>query len=228
MKVIRIVLAAAGLGTLAVAVMVVRAHYRGQSAPAPVKASLTSFEITGSSPGDARIRSAQAQIERNPKGAAGYNLLSSAFMQKARETGDFGFNARAEAALDRAVQMEPDNYDSVKLRAKLLLTFHRFGEALIQAQRAQQLRPQDHDVYGALTDAYVELGQYEDAIKAAQTMVDLRPDTAAYSRVSYLRTLHGDTAGALEAMNFAARMADPNDGESGAWCHVQLDRKSVV
>ncbi|MEO6392184.1 MAG: tetratricopeptide repeat protein [Pyrinomonadaceae bacterium] len=222
MRLIRVLLAMTGLAVIIAVGMVVGAHYRAIRTTAPAGSPWEKVEPTGSTPADARIRSAQLKIDRAPNAAAGYNQLSSAFMQKARESGDFGFNARAEAALDQAQKADPADYDSIKLRAKLLLTYHRFSDALVQAQRAQQLRPQDHDVYGALTDAYVELGQYDEAIKTAQTMVNLRPDTASYSRVSYLRTLHGDTEGAMEAMNLAARMADPNDGENGAWCRVQL------
>ena len=36
-------------------------------------------------------------------------------------------------------------------------------------------------------------------------MVDLRPDLASYARVSYQRELHGDVAGAVEAMEAARR-----------------------
>lgn len=174
------------------------------------------------SPTDQRIRAAQSKIEQAPAEAAGYNLLASAYTQKARETGDFSFNAKAEEALARSVEAEPDNYDALKLRAKLLLTFHKFGEALEVARRTQALRPQDHDVYGALTDALVELGEYEEAAKAAQTMVNMRPDTASYSRVSYLRELYGDTEGAIEAMTTAVKAASPQDPENQAWCRVQL------
>ncbi|HWS99921.1 MAG TPA: tetratricopeptide repeat protein [Pyrinomonadaceae bacterium] len=173
-------------------------------------------------PADARIRAAQVKIEQAPDVADGYNLLASAYQQKARETGDFGFNAEAEAALARSEEVAPDNYDALKLRAKLLLTYHKFGEALDVARRAQAMRPQDHDVYGALTDALVELGDYEEAVRAAQTMVNLRPDTASYSRVSYLRELHGDTEGAIEAMAVAVKAASPQDPENSAWCRVQL------
>jgi tetratricopeptide (TPR) repeat protein len=53
-------------------------------------------------------------------------------------------------------------------------------------------------------------------------MVDLRPDTSSYARVSYLRWLHGDVAGAVEAMRVAATSASPQDAERMAWCYVQL------
>jgi tetratricopeptide (TPR) repeat protein len=73
-----------------------------------------------------------------------------------------------------------------------------------------------------ITDALVELGDYPGAVEAAQKMVNLRPDNSSYARVSYLRSLHGDTVGAIQAMNLALRTADPNDPEGIAWCRAQL------
>ncbi len=195
-------------------------HRRGADIEAkPVELSAAKGPAT---PADARLQTAQQAIAHSPNKPEGYNLLASAFMQKARETGDFGFNARAEGALLRSLEVDPENYDAIKLRAKLLLTYHRFGEALELARRAQALRPHDHDNYGALTDALVELGDYPAAIEAAQKMVDLRPDSASYARVSYLRSLHGDGAGAIEAMRVAVKAANPNDPEGAAWCRVHL------
>ncbi len=173
-------------------------------------------------PADRQIRAALGTIERTPSDAKGYNLLAAAYMQKARETEDYAVNTQAEEALTRSLEVAADNYDALKLRAKLLLTFHRFEEALEVARRAQSLNPQDHDNYGAMTDALIELGEYSAAVEAAQRMVDLRPDTSSYSRVSYLRWLHGDTKGAIDAMRLAAQSASPQDPERVAWCHVQL------
>jgi tetratricopeptide (TPR) repeat protein len=176
----------------------------------------------GSLPSDAQIAAAQRLVATAPTNPKGYNSLAAALMQSARETGDFKLNKRAEEALMRSLAIAPNNYDALKLRAKLLLTFHRFAKALEVARHAQSLNPQDHDNYGALTDAFVELGEYPAAVEAAQRMVDLRPDTSSYARVSYLRWLHGDTKGAVEAMRLAAESASPQDPEKVAWCHVQL------
>ncbi|MBA3745898.1 MAG: tetratricopeptide repeat protein [Solirubrobacterales bacterium] len=54
-----------------------------------------------------------------------------------------------------------------------------------------------------LVDAQIELGRYEAAGRSLQQMIDLRPNLASYARVSYFRELHGDLAGALEAMSLA-------------------------
>ncbi len=171
---------------------------------------------------DRQIQSAQTAIERAPANASGYTLLCAAYMKKARATGDFGFNARAEAALKRSLELSPpaENYDAVRMQAALLLVYHRFNEALEAARRAQAIRPQDPLNYGAMTDALVELGDYHAAFQSAQTMMDLRPNSPSYTRVSYLRELQGDTEGAIEAMRAAAEAA--GDPETAAWCRVHL------
>ena len=56
----------------------------------------------------------------------------------------------------------------------------------------------------------MELGRYDEAVAAVQTMVDLRPDLGSYSRVSYQRELRGDLPGAIEAMEHAVIAGGPN------------------
>ncbi|HEX7332829.1 MAG TPA: hypothetical protein VF290_15095, partial [Pyrinomonadaceae bacterium] len=60
------------------------------------------------------------------------------------------------------------------------------------------------------------------AVQAAQRMIDLRPDSSSYARVSYLRELHGDTEGAIQAMTLALKAANPNDPEGMEWYREQL------
>ena len=191
-------------------------------AKAVFKSGTTAVVSSSPSKADQRIFRARQTIEKMPGKSEGYNQLAAAYMQKARETSEFAFNADADEAIKRSLAIEPDNYDALKLRAKLQLTYHRFNEALETARRAQAFRTDDHDVWGQITDALVELGDYEGAVKSAQKMVDLRPDSSSYARVSYLRSLHGDTEGAIQAMVAAVKAANPNDREGVAWCHVQL------
>lgn len=169
-----------------------------------------------------RIEAAQKLIEKNPSSASGYNQLTSAYIQTARENGDFSLNSKAEAANARALELEPQNADALRLKATLLLAFHRFADALEMGNQLRQTNPQDAFVYGVLTDANVELGNYAEAVKAAQQMVDLKPNLESYARVSYLRSLHGDSAGAIKAMETAAQIAAASDKESRAWCLTHL------
>ena len=176
---------------------------------------------TRATPADRQIRLAEARI-KNLASPEGYSLLAAAYMQKARETGDFGFNARAESALNRSLEIDPDDNTTLTLRATLLLTYHRFREALEEAKRAQESAPENAALYGVMTDALVELGDYQEAVKAAQKMMNLRPDSAAYSRASYLRALHGDLEGAIEAMRVAVKAANPSNPENAGWYRVHL------
>lgn len=127
-----------------------------------------------------------------------------------------------DQSLLRSLAVERDNYNGLKLRAKLQLTNHQFAEALQTARRAQTFRDDDHDVWGMITDALVETGDLAGAVQAAQRMIDLRPDSSSYARVSYLRQLHGDTEGAIQAMTLAVKAANPNDPEGLEWYRAQM------
>ncbi len=213
-----IIVTGVGLGIILALIVVVVS----KTAPTPESELLQPVKISQATMSDRNIESAQAIIKNQPAERKGYNMLAAAFMQKARETGDFSFNARAEESLKHSFRVAPDNYDGTKLQAALLLNYHRFPEALQAAQKARAINPKDHNVYAAMVDALVELGDYKGAVDAAQTMVDLRPDTSSYSRISYLRALHGDTKGAIEAMKMAVESANPKNPESLAWCRVHL------
>ena len=192
-------------------------------APPPEAARQNPFVFDAQAkPFDRQLQKIQSAIEKSPADPNGYNMLCAAYLKKARETGDFGFNARAEAALNRSFELNSsaDNYEAIRLKAMLLLAYHRFGEALEAARRAQEIQPRDPQNYGAMTDALVELGDYPGAFKAAQTMMDIKPGTSSYSRVSYLRELQGDTQGAIELMRAAAEAT--GDPETAAWCRVHL------
>jgi tetratricopeptide (TPR) repeat protein len=183
--------------------------------------SRLNLEATGIE--DRQILAAQKYIEKIPDSAEGYNRLAIAYIQKARTTGDFSLNAKAEIAVNRALEIEPGNLTAKKLQAALHLIYHRFSEAIELAKKIISTEaPNDSFLYGVLTDANIELGNYKEALEAGQKMVDLRPSMESYIRVSMLRSLYGQVEGAIEAMKMAAQIADPNNREVRAWCLVRL------
>ena len=153
---------------------------------------------------DRRIRVLQDTVRAAPKRAAGYTLLAGAYLQKVRESGDSSFYTRAQQAVDRALRIDPADAGALTQRAALALARHDFRAGLADARRARAAAPDVNKPFGVLVDALVELGRYRDAGRALQTMVDRRPDLAAYARVSYFRELHGDLDGAVAAMRLAA------------------------
>jgi tetratricopeptide (TPR) repeat protein len=124
-------------------------------------------------------------------------------LQRARETADPAHYAGAEAAFGQALRRDPRSVDATIGMATLALARHDFRGALRYAQRARRLGPELARPFSVLVDAEVELGRYEQAGRSLQQMIDLRPNLASYARVSYFRELHGDLAGATQAMSLA-------------------------
>lgn len=174
---------------------------------------------------DPEFAAAFKTIEAAPNSAKGYVLLSSAYIKRARSTSDFSLNHKAETAVDNALQIEPQNLNARKLKASLLATFHRFPDARNAVLELENEIPNDPFIYGVLTDANAELGNYDEAIAAAQKMVDLRPNSSSYARVGHIRSLHGDHKGAIEMLELAIKTADPMDKEAQSWGFVQLGKE---
>ena len=168
------------------------------------------------------VAKAQISVERSPDSPIAYVNLATVLLKEARKTGDFSLTMKAEEATTRALELDPADIPARKLEASLHLANHRFSEAIVAASKLRDELSSDSFVYGVLTDAYMETGDYAQAVTAAQKMVDLKPGTASYSRVAQIRSLHGDHAGAVEMFIQAARASDPNDKETRGWCLVQV------
>ena len=170
---------------------------------------------------DRVIWDTQEVLRENPNSADSYALLASAYVQKARETGDPTYYARAQDAADAALRIDPQNVEALISAGTLANARHQFREALAIGQRAKDLSPSVARVYGVIADAQTELGMYDDAVATLEAMVNLRPDLGSYSRISYARELHGDLDGAIEAMQLAVT-AGGQTTENSAWVRVQL------
>lgn len=181
-----------------------------------------SEKITVENSADPEIAKAQMLIEEMKDSPVGYNRLATIYIKKARETGDFSLNAKAENAVDEALKIKADDAVARKLKASLQLTFHRFDVALELGKQLEKDFPKDAFILGVLTDANVELGNYETAFEYGQKMIDTKPNTASYARAAHLRSLDGAHDGAVELFKQAARSADPTDKETQSWCLVQL------
>jgi tetratricopeptide (TPR) repeat protein len=163
----------------------------------------------------------QEEIRANPENGDAYAQLGLAFLQRVRETGDASLYTQAEQAFDGALRYDPEQVDALVGQGMLALARHDFEAALQWGNQARALNPYRAYTVGILVDALVELGRYEEALAQAQVMVDMRPDLASYSRVSYLRELHGDSAGAIAAMEMAVAAGVPT-AEGTLWTQTQL------
>jgi tetratricopeptide (TPR) repeat protein len=142
----------------------------------------------------------------SPSRAASADALAArgdALLQKVRETGDPRNYVAAEAAFKRALAEDPHNAAALAGMGSLAAGRHDFRGGLEYARRARAEAPEIVRFYGTEIDALVELGRYGEAERVLQRMVDLKPNLSSYARVSYFRELHGDLAGAVEAMRLA-------------------------
>jgi tetratricopeptide (TPR) repeat protein len=182
----------------------------------------------GPSPAERRITEVRGWLEKQPTAQA-WSELALALTRRARETADPRFYEEADEAAQRSLALAADNVEALKARAWVRLGQHRFAEARDLALALNRRVPDDVFVYGLLTDAHVELGDYAAAERACQWMLDLRPgNVPALTRAAYLRELFGDVAGALELMEAAFGQTAPAEVEDLAWIATQMGHLHLV
>jgi tetratricopeptide (TPR) repeat protein len=161
-------------------------------------------------------------LRRDPSDTKAMLQLAQAYIQEARITGNHAWYDKASLELlERILGREPRNFDALCCKATVLLSQHHFTEGLSVAQSAMKINPHNAFIYGLLCDAYVELGNYKEAVKMSDKMISIRPDIRSYARVSYLREIHGDRAGAIEAMKLAVASGYPGL-EQTEWTRIML------
>ncbi len=183
----------------------------------PRPASPTTFDgvVRPDASTDAEIARLQAAVRG---GAPLEAQLAGAYLQKVRETGDPSFYVRADGLLSRALARGAEDPAELVEAATLAAGRHDFRKAEQLATRARALEPDLLGPFPVLVDALVELGRYGEAERTLQQFIDRRPSLPAYARVSYIRELHGDLAGAAEAM---ARAVSAGGGASENVAYVQ-------
>lgn len=158
---------------------------------------------SGQSPTD-QVAALEAAVADDPGDATAWRLLGTAYATRGAQTQDPDLITAAEEAFDRAASLAPDDPSIAVGRGVLALTNHRFAEAERLGREATRRLPRNADALGVLVDAQVELGHYDEAAETLAAMLDARPGLPALARTSYLRELHGDVAGAKDAMRRAA------------------------
>ena len=163
-------------------------------------------------------------IKSKPDDIKAKIALATLYVQEARASGNYMYYDQAALKYINAVlAKEPQNFDALSIKALLMLSQHHFAEGLKIAEEAKTINPYNAFIYGLIIDSNVEMGNYTTAVDNADKMVSIRPDIRSYSRISYLREIHGDYPGAIEAMKMAVSAGLPGD-EGTEWSRVQLAR----
>ncbi|WTF42753.1 tetratricopeptide repeat protein [Streptomyces sp. NBC_01604] len=172
------------------------------SAPAAVSPEL----LTGGDL-DASITALQAHLRAQPRDFGGWATLGLAYVEQARTKGDPSRYPQAERALKRSLGLEPDNVQALAGRAALAAARHDFEDALAYADQALEQNPYSERALSSRVDALVELGRYDDALKAAELADERRPGIPVFTRYAYVHELRGDVRTARRVLEQALASA---------------------
>jgi tetratricopeptide (TPR) repeat protein len=173
---------------------------------------------------DNHIAYYQRILQRNPRDARTYHRLGDALIRKARESGDVTYFNRAEEALQKSLDLVPTNAGAWRHLAYVAYSRHEFEQAATHARKALELDYGDGHAWGVLGDALLEMGRYAEAEDAYRRMMAIEADLHALSRVAGLKSMRGDTTGAVADLERAVAegRAAGRPAESVAWALAQL------
>jgi tetratricopeptide (TPR) repeat protein len=190
----------------------------------PVAVAPVALEQPLDAPGSktrAAIERAIEAVRADSSDTDALTTLGLGYYQLARETADPSNYGRAEEAFDRVLAIHPRDPEALIGKGTVALARHDFAGALELGREATEVAPSTSRAWGVVGDALIELGRYDEAVEAIQTMVDLRPDLGSYGRVSYARELYGRLDGAIDAMEQAVIAGGPSS-ENTEYLRVAL------
>jgi tetratricopeptide (TPR) repeat protein len=187
---------------------------------------------------DKLIQALQDRVRKAPDDYAAYDGLGAAFYQKARETGDITYYDLAERTLQTSLQLVPQDFRAADPLVHMSLVYmgeHRFSEVITYAQKAIALGSGNLAAFAVEGDAYTDVGDYDQAAAAYNTVQTLggaisSPLGLSYmldSRKAYLSFLHGDSPEAIRLMNAAivAGLQTDVPRENLAWLYFELGER---
>jgi len=155
-------------------------------------------------PTQALIEFLMDQVATDPSDGEAQRDLGLAILQRIRETADPSRYPAAEAALEAARTLRPDDPLVGVGLGGLQLGRHAFAAALATGRAVLDDEPGYAPARGIVVDALIELGRYDEAFREVEALAADAPDLASLARLSYAHELRGDLDGALAAMRQAA------------------------
>jgi len=172
-------------------------------------------------PTDERIRAYEHLLKSSPGSTASQIGLIAAYLQKLRESGDFGYLDRAAKLVDSLLEKDAGNLAALRYQNEIDLQRHDFATVAERSETMTKDNPSDSAAWANLGDASMELGNYDRAGQAYVKMFSLRPNLASYNRLAYWRFVTGDGETAIQLMQNAVQ-AGGDSPENTAWCLAEL------
>jgi tetratricopeptide (TPR) repeat protein len=200
-----------------------------QSTSSPAHTNnLIGLDESASAPGmkttDEIIKFWQDRFERDQRDFISLTFLGDAYIRKARETGDVSEYQRADATLQKALEMHPNYEVALAYLSTVRYVQHDFQDALNLASQVYAAHPDAVGALATMGDAQLELGHYAEAGTSYTELNQKAPSAPVYTRLARLAWLHGNPPQALNLMQQAITDSDETglSGENAAWYHFQL------
>ncbi len=176
---------------------------------------------------ESSIRFYAERVRRDAEDTRSQNALAELYLQRVRETGNEDYLPLAldAARVSLAAVGAERNAGALLALAHAEFSNHAFAQARAHARELVDLMPGKSEPYAILGDAELELGDYDAAAEAFQTMHSLGSDAGTETRLARLALLRGSADEARE--HFATALAllraqSAPSPETIAWCQWQL------
>ncbi len=197
------------------------ASLASDGAPDGLPAQLTEAP-SGDGFGHREIINAQALLTNPDTAADGLEQLAWAFIEKGMVDDSATHYQQALLCADALETRHPSRrQDSLLIRGHVYHQHHQFEKALKLASELVSTRgnSMDHALHG---DILFDIGKIEDAAKAYEKTLQLRPGLASYVRAAEMRWITGDPKGAIEAALLAVRAGAARQPAPLAWAYSRL------
>ena len=175
---------------------------------------------------DADIAFFERRVAADAIGAADRARLAALYLQRGRETGDFGDYRRAERLARRSLALRvAHNANTYGTLAAALLAQHRFVEARAAARALAAREPGVPRHQAGLAEIDLELGRYGEARALFDSVWPARHDLAVATRLARWAELTGRTDLARRLLEQAltdARGRADLPAEQLAWFHLRV------
>jgi tetratricopeptide (TPR) repeat protein len=176
-----------------------------------------------------KISASREAIEKNKKDFRAYNDLALALVRRARETADAQRCVDAEAPVAESLKIAPTGFDGRRARVAVWLCEKRWTDALEEATALHNQVMDDVPTWGYIADAQTALGNYEEAAKAVQWMINMRQASPqALQRAATVREAYGMNEPALDWLNSALHLTSGTDLEERAWLLTRIARLNRI
>ena len=210
------------LGVLALAAGgLVVAFHGGKAAPATALPAAVERELRNRD-----VAFYEERAARDPFSAADRTALAGLYMQRARETGNYGDYLRAERWARASLALRvAHNEAAFQLLAGSLMAQHRFSEALEVARVLSAANPEVTSYRALLGEVQLELGQYDSARVTFAALAAAERELAVAPRLARWREIEGHPGEArriLERAQADARKRRDLPREQVAWFSLRV------